>query len=419
MSVLLRMAQKKQLLAGIDVGTTKICSVCARVEDGKLEVLGTGWAPSRGLKKGVVVNLSETIDSVKASLEEAEKQAQVAVQSAYVSVGGAYIRGINSAGETEVHNKDGEITSEDINRAVSAATSLDLGEDYQVIHRLTRDFNVDGLEGVIDPLGLNGHHLSVSMHLVLNASAVVQNIVNAVNKAGVLVDGVVMQQLASSEAVLSSDEKELGTILVDIGGGTTDVAVYNRGSICHSEVLPIGGDLVTKDIAIGIRAPLQEAEELKRSAGSVFPESVPAEELIEVTEVGSGCRRTLSRRRLCEIIRARCDEILKAVERTIQQVGVDKELVTGLVMTGGGSLVDGVVDRAEQMLGLSVRVGYPVNVVARDSPVFHPSYSTALGLLKYTQNVQSPVVAKPVKAQGARPRDARIRMKSWLLQKIG
>ena len=281
---------KKQLLAGIDVGTTKICSVCAGVEDGKLEVLGTGWAPSRGLKKGVVVNLSETIDSVKASLEEAGKTGASGGSVRLCECRRRLYPGKSTAPErpSRFHNKDGEITGEDINRAVSAATSLDLGEDYQVIHRLTRDFNVDGLEGVIDPLGLNGHHLSVSMHLVLNASAVVQNIVNAVNKAGVLVDGVVMQQLASSEAVLSSDEKELGTILVDIGGGTTDVAVYNRGSICHSEVLPIGGDLVTKDIAIGIRAPLQEAEELKRSAGSVFPESVPAEELIEVTEVGSG-----------------------------------------------------------------------------------------------------------------------------------
>jgi cell division protein FtsA len=345
------MAQKKKVLTGIDVGTTKICSVCARVEDQKIEILGTGWAASRGLKKGVVVNLSETIDSVKASLEEAEKQAEIVVQSAYVSVGGAYIRGINSAGETEVHSKDGEITGEDVHRAVAAAASLDLGEDYQVIHRLTRDFNVDGNGGVINPLGLNGRHLSVSMHLVLNASAVVQNIVNAINRAGVLVDGVVMQQLASSEAVLSADEKELGTILVDIGGGTTDIALYDRGSIWHSEVLPIGGDLVTKDVAIGIRAPLQEAEQLKRSAGSVFPESVPEEELVEVTEVGSGRRRTLSRRRLCEIIQARFDEILKAVEKTIQQVGLDKELVTGLVMTGGGSLLDGAIDRAELRSG--------------------------------------------------------------------
>jgi cell division protein FtsA len=413
------MAQKKKVITGIDVGTTKICSVCARVEDQKIEILGTGWAASRGLKKGIVVNLTETVDSVKASLEEAEKQAQIVVQSAYVSVGGAYIRGINSAGETEVHSKDGEITGEDVHRAVTAAASLDLGEDYQVIHRLTRDFNVDGHGGVINPLGLNGHHLSVSMHLVLNASAVVQNIVNAINRAGVLVDGVVMQQLASSEAVLSSDEKELGTILVDIGGGTTDIALYNRGSIWHSEVLPIGGDLVTKDVAIGIRAPLQEAEQLKRSAGSVFPESVPEEELVEVTEVGSGRRRTLSRRRLCEIIQARFDEILKAVEKTFQEVGLDKKLVTGLVMTGGGSLLDGVVDRAEQTLGLSVRVGYPVNVIDHDSPVFHPAYSTALGLLKYTQSVQSPVVAKPVAGQGARPRDTRITMKSWLLEKIG
>ena len=413
------MAKKKQLLAGIDVGTTKVCSACARIEDHKIELLGTGWAPSRGLKRGVVVNLSETIDSIRASLEEAEKQSQMVVESAYVSVGGAYLRGINSAGETEVHSKDGEITREDVNRAVTAATSLVVGEEYQVIHVLTRDFNVDGHEGVVNPLGMNGRHLSVSMHLVLNASAVVQNIVNAINKAGVLVNGVVMQQLASAEAVLSSDEKELGTVLVDIGGGTTDVAVYDQGSICHSEVLPMGGNLITKDIAIGLKAPLQEAEQLKRSVGSVFPESVPAEELIEVTEVGSGGRRTMSRRRLCQIIQARCDEILKAVETTIRQAGVQKELVTGLVMTGGGSLLDGVIDRAEQVLGMSVRVGYPVNVLSHDHPDFHPAYSTSLGLLKYTQDVQSPVLTKPVAVRGARPRDTRVRVKNWLLEKIG
>jgi len=413
------MAKKKKLVAGIDVGTTKICSTCARTENHKIEILGTGWAPSRGLKKGIVVNLSETVESIRASLEEAEKQSQMVIESAYVSVGGAYIRGINSTGETEVHGKAGEITRDDVNRAVTAATSLDVGEDYQVIHVLTRDFNVDGHEGVVDPLGMNGRHLSVSMHLVLNASSVVNNIVNAINKAGVLVNGVVMQQLASAEAVLSSDEKELGTVLVDIGGGTTDIAVYNQGSIWHSVVLPLGGDLITKDIAIGLKAPLEEAEQLKRSVGSVFPESVPAEELIEVSEVGSGSRRTLSRRRLCQIIQARCDEIIKGVETTIRQVGVQKELVTGVVMTGGGSLLDGMTDRTEQMLGMSVRVGYPVNVLSHDHSAFHPAYSTSLGLLRYTQNVASPVVAKPVAMRGTRSRDTRVRVRNWLLEKIG
>jgi len=410
---------KKQFLAGIDVGTTKICTTCAQSENGSTQILGTGWAPSRGLKKGAVVNLSETIDSVKVSLEEAERCSQTSIESAYVSVGGAFIRGINTAGETDVRSKNGEITDEDVSRAVTAATSGDISDGYQIIHVLTRDFNIDGQAGIVNPLGMNGKHLSVALHLVLNASAVVQNIVNAINKAGVLVNGVVMQQLASAEAVLSVDEKELGIILVDIGGGTTDIAFYNQGSIWHSEVIPAGGNLITKDIAIGIKAPLEEAEQLKRTVGSIFPESVPVEELIEVSEVGSGRRRTTSRRQLCQIIQARCDEILKAVAEAVQQVGVQRELMMGVVITGGGALLDGIVDRAEQILEMPVRVGYPVNVVARDHSAFHPAYSTSLGLLKYTRDVQGQVAVGQEPARGTRPRDVGDRMKNWLMEKVG
>ena len=410
---------KKQFLAGIDVGTTKICTTCAQSENGSTQILGTGWAPSRGLKKGVVVNLSETVDSVKISLEEAERHSQTSIESAYVSIGGVYIRGINSAGETQVRSKTGEITHEDVSRAVTAATSVDMSEDYQVIHILTRDFKVDTQAGVIDPLGMNGKHLSVALHLVLNASAVVQNIVNAINKAGVFVSGVVMQQLASAEAVLSDDEKELGTVLVDIGGGTTDLAFYSQGSIFHSEVIPAGGNLITKDIAIGIKAPLAEAEQLKRTVGSVFPESVPVEELIEVSEIGSGQRRTTSRRHLCQIIQARCDEILGAVAEAIAQVGIQKELIMGVVITGGGSLLDGLVDRAEQILEMPVRIGYPINVVSHEHAAFHPAYSTSLGLLKYTQDVQGRVAVGHEPARGSRPRDRGERMKNWIMEKIG
>ena len=410
---------KKQFLAGIDVGTTKICTTCAQSENGNTQILGTGWAPSRGLKKGVVVNLSETVDSVKVSLEEAERHSQVSIESAYVSIGGAYIRGINSAGATEVRSRNGEITDEDVSRAVTAATSADMSEDYQVIHILTRDFNVDGQAGIVNPIGMNGRHLSVALHLVLNASAVVQNIVNAINKAGVLVSGVVMQQLASAEAVLSADEKELGTVLVDIGGGTTDLAFYSQGSIWHSEVIPAGGNLITKDIAIGIKTPLEEAEQLKRTVGSIFPESVPVEELIEVSEVGSGQRRTTSRRHLCQIIQARCDEILKAVAEAIHQVGVQKELVMGVVITGGGSLLDGIVDRAEQILDMPVRVGYPINVVSHEHSIFHPAYSTSLGLLKYTQDVQGQVALGQEQARGVVPGHRGERVKNWLMERIG
>ncbi|MEE8348551.1 MAG: cell division protein FtsA [Acidobacteriota bacterium] len=413
------MMGKKRFIAGIDVGTTKICTTCAQSENGNTEILGTGWASSRGLKKGIVVNLSETVESVRISLEEAEKHAQTSIESAYVSIGGAYLRGINSEGETEVRSRNGEITPEDVTRAVTAATSADIGEDYQVIHILTRDFTVDGHSGVVNPLGMNGKHLSVALHLVLNATAVVQNIVNAINKAGVLVSGVVMQQLASAEAVLSSDEKELGTVLVDIGGGTTDLAFYGQGSIFHSEVIPAGGNLITKDIAIAIKAPLREAEQLKRTVGSIFPESVPAEELVEVSEVGSGQLRTTSRRYLCQIIQARCDEILKAVAEAIEQVGVQKELVMGVVITGGGSLLDGVVDRAEEILEMPVRVGYPINLVSHEHSAFHPAYSTSLGLLKYNQDVQGQIGVGREPARGPQPINRGEQMKNWLMEKIG
>ncbi|MEE2822042.1 MAG: cell division protein FtsA [Acidobacteriota bacterium] len=409
---------KKRFLAGIDVGTTKICTTCAQSENGHTEILGTGWAPSRGLKKGVVVNLSETVDSVKISLEEAERNSQTSIESAYVSIGGAYLRGINSSGETEVRSKNGEITGDDISRAVTAATAQDMNDDYQIIHVLTRNFEVDGQGGVIDPLGMNGKHLSVALHLVRNASAVVQNAVNAINKAGVLVSGVVMQQLASAEAVLSSDEKELGTILVDIGGGTTDLAFYNQGSIWHTGVVPAGGNLITKDIAIGIKTPLREAEQLKVTVGSIFPESVPVEELIEVSEIGSGQCKTTSRRHLCQIIQARCDEILKAVAESIQLAGVQKELIMGVVITGGGSLLDGIVDRAEQILEMPVRLGYPINVVSHEHSAFNPAYATSLGLLKYIQDVQGQVAMGQELARNVHPVETGERVKNWLMEKI-
>ena len=414
------MAKKRDVLAGIDVGTTKICSAVARSNGNGIEILGTGWAPSRGLKKGIVVNLSETIESVKVSIKEAEKQSQTSVETAYVSVGGAHIRGMNCSGQTEVRNKNGEITGEDIRRAVAVAKSHDIPKDHQIIHILTQNFEVDGQPGVDNPMGMTAHELSVHLHLVLNASAIVQNIVNAVNRSGVLVKGVVMQQLASAEAVLSPDEKDLGTVVIDIGGGTTDVAIYGQGSIWHSEVHPLGGNLITKDIAIGLKVPLQEAEQLKREASNVFPESVPLEELIEVSEVGSGRRRTISRRLLCQIVQARCDEILSVLEGTIRGLGIHNDLITGAVLTGGGSLMDGIVDRTEQVLELPIRVGYPINVVPQQHPAFHPAYSTAVGLLKYCREVQAQVVpTSPDWALRSRPKAKSERMKRWILGKIG
>lgn len=415
------MARKKFLLAGIDVGTTKICSTIARVDGDHMEVLGTGWAPSRGLKKGIVINLSQTVESVRASLEEAENQASSVVEAAYISVGGSHIRGFNCAGETEIRSKSGEVSPDDVTRAIEDAKDFDLPTESEVIHVLTRSFTLDGQNGIINPLGMSGRHLAVELHLVLNATAVVQNIVNAINKAGVVVNGVVMQQLASAEAVLSEDEKELGSVLIDIGGGTTDIAIYQQGSICHSEVLPLGGSLITKDIAIGLKAPLQEAEQLKKETGSVFPNDVPEEEIIEVDQVGTGFCRSLPRRLLCQILQARCDEILDETARVMRRTGVDSDLITGVVLTGGGSLLDGLLDRSEEVFDLPVRLGYPCNVVPKGSEICHPSYSTCLGLLKYARDVHGEEVAGQTAAvlQALSERPAYERLKSWLLEKIG
>ncbi|MFQ5737997.1 MAG: cell division protein FtsA [Acidobacteriota bacterium] len=413
------MAKKNRPIAGIDIGTTKICCVIAEANPDGIDLLGIGVSPSRGLRKGIVVNLTETIASVKASLALAESQAQAEVESAYVSIGGTHLRGVNSQGQTEVQSRGHEITGEDVDRAIAAAQTLELPDSHEVIHVLTQGFRVDDQIDIVNPLGMCGRELGVHLHLVVNSSAVVQNIVSAVNKSGVVVDAVVMQQLASSQSILSEDEMELGTVLVDIGGGTTDLAVYSHKSICHSAVLAMGGAMITKDIAIGLRTPIQEAEQLKKEAGCAFPESVPSEEVVEISEVGSGCQRSVSRQRLCRIVRARCDEILQAVAKTIHEVGVDQELITGLVLTGGGSLLDGLRDRAEQITEMPVRLGYPVNVVAPESEVFHPAYCTALGLIQYARNQGRLAQFQWGTLRSATPRPATERIKDWILERIG
>ncbi len=411
--------RKKRFIAGIDVGTTKVCSVIAQIEKEEIRVLGTGWSPSTGLKKGVIVNLLETIESIKDSLEQAEKESETEVGAVYVSVGGAYIRGLNNCGQTEIKGRNGEIVTDDIARAIAEAKSCEMSEDYEIFHVLTQSFSVDDHHGIINPLGMAGRKLYVNLHLVLNSSSTVQNMVNAVNRAGAIVNGVVTQPLASAEAILSPDEKELGTIVMDIGGGTTDIAVYAEGSIRHSEVLPMGGDLITKDIAIGLKVPLAEAEQLKKEVGTVFPDSVPPEELIEVREVGTGRQRTLARRALCKVIRARCDEILGVAAQITQKVGLQLDLMTGTVITGGGSLLDGLVERAEQTLHMPVRIGYPINVVSGPDEICHPAYSTALGLLRYAKEIQGQNNTHFSGLFTPSAKTPRKRIRNWLFEKIG
>ena len=364
----------------------------------------------------MVTNLSETIESIRASLAQAEKQSQAALEAAYVSIGGNHFWSVNRSGKAEV--RGGEVTARDIERAAGAAQSFKVPADWQVTHVLTRSFAIDGQNGIINPIGMNGRHLSVNLHVVLHASAVVQNIVNAVNKAGLLVKGVVMQQLASAEATLTEDEKELGAVIVDIGGGTTDVNIYSQGSICHTEVLPMGGNLITKDIAIGLRSPIQEAEQIKREMATAFPESTAPDERIELSEVGTGRRHTVPRMLLCSIVQARCEEMLDAVAGIIKRVGVQSDLVTGVVMTGGGALLDGLADRAEQIFQMPVRVGYPINLASPQEEIFHPAYCTALGLLKYAREMRDETVTNVLQEKKAKEQRKVMRIRNWILEKI-
>lgn len=412
------MGRKSRLIAGIDVGTSKISSVVAAVDGSQPRVLGSSSVPSIGIRKGVVINLTETVDSVRAALELAEERSKTIIESAHVSLGSAYLRGVNCSGQTDVRSRNNEITQEDINRAVAEAQDVEIPDGYEVIHVLTQKFKVDGQDGIDDPVGMYGHELSVRLHLVMTASAVVQNIVNAVNKADVVVDGVVMQALASAESIMTDDEKELGTFLVDIGGGTTDVAVYSQGAIWHSEVVPLGGNLITKDIAIGAKAPIKEAEQLKKTVGSVFPESVPGEEVVEINEVGSGREKTLPRQFICRIIQARCDELLNRVAQITQAVGMNNELATGVVLTGGGAMLDGLRDRAETILRMPVRIGYPVNLVKHHHEIYHPSFCTALGLLRYAHELKGRIPSSRKKLVLERSKARTDRVRNWFLEKI-
>jgi cell division protein FtsA len=413
------MSKKKWLTAGIDVGTTKICCCIAEIEGDGIEVLGSGWCPSKGLRKGVVVNLSETIQSIKTSLETAESEAGTVVESAYVSVGGRFIRSANTRAETEVRGKNGRVAPEDIVRALDIVRDFELPSDYEILHALPQDFILDDQEGVVDPLGMSGHRLAVNLHLVLNATAVVQNIVNAINRAGVVVNAVVMQQLASAEAVLTADEKELGSVLVDIGGGTTDISVYNQGKIWHSEVVPLGGTLITKDIAIGLRAPLEEAEKLKIRMGTVFPSAVPEEEVIEIGEMGTGRTQSFPRRELCRIIEARCEEILQSTDHVLRRAGVEPDLNCGVVFTGGGALMQGLVEKAENILGMPVRLGYPTHFQGKARESFGPAYSTGLGLLRYAMAQQQNELARIARSNlPARPRATREWLKNLFFERV-
>jgi cell division protein FtsA len=378
------MAKPENFLVACDIGTSKICVLVGEpTPAGTLDVIGKGAAANRGTRKGNIVNVDATIEAIKRAAEEAEIMAGVQIARSWVGVSGSNIRSFNSRGVVAVAGKDREITREDVARVIDAARGVQIPQDHEVIHVVPREFAVDGQDGVPDPVGMVGSRLEADVHVVTAPIAVTQNVVTCINKAGVEVVQLVLEQFAAAEAVLTQDEKELGIALIDIGGGTTEVAVYQRGSIAHTVVVPIGGDHFTNDLAVVLRAPITDAERIKKKFGSALRSAVGEDEMVEVPMVGGRAPKLCPRTTLADILQPRAEELLGLVREDMQRLGLDKEIRSGVVLTGGGAELEGIVEVAEAIFEGPVRRGMPSGVGGLVDVISRPEWATATGLLLY------------------------------------
>src|SRR5436853_1672677 len=378
------LARRERYLVGLDVGTSRVTAVVGEsMDDGTLDVVGIGVAESRGIKRGVVVNVDAAVDSIKKAIEEAELMAGVEIDSVHLALSGPHIKGFNSRGVIAVAGKNREITRDDVKRAIDAAKAVSLPTGREILHVLPQDFVVDEQDGIGAPVGMTGTRLELNVHIVTGSQTSTQNIVACVNRAGVTVGETVVEQLAASDAVLTQDEKELGVALVDIGGGTTDIAIYERGSLWHTAVIGIGGDHFTNDIAVGLRTPLPDAVKIKRKCGCALSGMVDEEDTMEVASVGGRQPRIMARRILSEILQPRAEEIFHLVWDEIRRAGYEKALNSGIVLTGGGSILDGIPEIAEQIFDLPIRRGVPSGVGGLADHVNSPTFATGVGLVLY------------------------------------
>ncbi len=374
--------QKQDIVVGLDLGTTKVCTIIGEQDDeGQVHIIGVGTTPSTGLKKGSVVNIEQTIASIKKSIADAERMAGVEVTSAFAGVAGGHIKGLNSRGVIAVSRKDKEITEEDRERVIEAAQAIAIPLDREIIHVIPQEYIVDDQDGIKNPVGMSGVRLEAEVHVVTGGVTSVQNIVRSVERAGIQVADIILQPLASAEAILSADEKELGVVLVDIGGGTTDIAVFINGALWHTGIITLGGALVTSDVAVGLRTPNTEAESIKIQYGCAYTAMVKEEEEITVPGVGGRTDRRMPRRVLSEIIEARMEEIFELVGAELKKHGFEDRIPAGAVITGGAALMEGTAELAEKILQLPVRIGSPKRVGGLTDVVANPSYSTAVGLV--------------------------------------
>jgi cell division protein FtsA len=378
------MTERFNIVAGLDVGTTKVCCVIAKRDGGPaVEILGTGLAPSLGSKRGMVVNIESTVQSIVESVREAEQMAGVEVGDVNVGIAGGHIKSMNSKGIVAISSADREITKKDIDRCIEQAKAIALPVDREVLHVLPKEFAVDDQRAIRDPRGMIATRLEADVHIVTGAITSAQNLVRSVNRAGLKVNRLVLEPLASARAVLTTDEMELGVALVDMGGGTTDVAVFHEGSVRHTSVLAVGGDQITRDLAVGLRTPRLAAEQIKQKYALAMSSMVDEDGVVEVADVGGRRARMIDRSYIAEIVQARLEEVLTLLKREINQSGYEDHLAAGVVLTGGCANMEGIAELGEQIFNMPTRIGVPLGMTGLAESVADPIFATGVGLILY------------------------------------
>jgi cell division protein FtsA len=406
------MAKKSNnnLVVGLDIGTSKVLVIVVEVsEDGEMEVIGVGHHPARGLRKGVVANIESTVQSIQRAVEEAELMAGCQIYSVFAGIAGAHISSINSHGVVAI--RDNEVTELDIERVIDAAKAMAIPNDQRILHVLPQDFIIDGQDGIREPVGMCGVRMEARVHMITGAVSAAQNIVKCIRRCGLEVDDIILEQIASSEAVLTEDERELGVCMIDIGGGTTDIAIFNDGAIRHTAVIPIAGDQVTNDIAVAFHTPTQAAEDIKKKYGCTLVQLVDENQTIETPSMGGRPPRSLSRRNLAEVIEPRIEELLILVQAEIRKSGFEEVIGSGIVLTGGTSRIEGMMDLAEEIFHLPVRQGLPNYEGSLSEVIKNPIYSTGIGLAQFGYANRS--FSKPGTKQKGSLAALLERMKSW------
>lgn len=401
---------ENNLIVGLDMGTSKVLTIVAEISPaGEIEIIGVGHHPARGMKKGVVANIESTVQSIQRAVEEAELMAGCRINSVYAGIAGGHISSFNSHGVVAIRNH--EVTQDDVERVVEAAQAQAIPSDQKILHVLPQDFIIDGQDGIHQPIGMSGVRLESKVHVITGAVSAAQNIIKCIHRVGLEVDDIILEPLASSQAVLSDDERELGVCLIDVGGGTTDIAVFVDGAIRHTAIIPIAGDQVTNDIAVALRTPTPAAEDIKKKYGCALTSLANNTDEIETPSIGDRPSRQLSRQLLAEVIEPRMEELFGLVHAELRRSGYEDLIGSGIVITGGCAKMEGVLELAEEIFNMPVRIGMPQYVGGLSEVVRNPIYSTAVGLIQFGLNNKSSNGSSDKK--GVNAKDIWQKMKSW------